>query len=78
MPIYEYHCSDCDRPFEELVMSSATAVSCPICSSSHVERQLSVFASRSGTGSTPSPSSASSDAGGFTGGSCCGGGCGCR
>ncbi|HVN84931.1 MAG TPA: zinc ribbon domain-containing protein [Candidatus Binatia bacterium] len=77
MPIYEYHCSDCDRPFEELVMSSTTAVCCPICSGTQVERQLSVCASRSGNGGGQAVSP-SADAGGFTGGACCGGGCGCR
>ena len=50
MPIYEYLCAKCDKPFEELVFSSETAVKCPRCHSGRVEKLLSVFA--------PPPSSA--------------------
>jgi len=76
MPIYEYTCPDCESPFEEIVRSSDTAVRCPHCGGDRVERQLSVFASRSGGSST-----ADCDAGAASGpvaGGCCGGGCGRR
>lgn len=71
MPIYEYLCNDCERPFEELVLSAGTTVSCPVCQGRHIERLLSVVNSRAGGSTEPSPA-----AGG--GGTCCGGGCGCQ
>ncbi len=71
MPIYEYLCAKCGKPFEELVSSSATAVKCPMCRSSRVERQLSVFAAHA-RGPEPVPPCAAK-AGGFTP-DCCGGG----
>jgi putative FmdB family regulatory protein len=43
MPLYEYRCRDCDHDFELLVRES-TAVECPACHGSHLEKQLSVFA----------------------------------
>ncbi|MBM3725852.1 MAG: zinc ribbon domain-containing protein [Acidobacteria bacterium] len=46
MPMYEYRCESCDRPFEKLRrMSEAdSATSCPHCQSSQVKRELSCFA----------------------------------
>ncbi|PJA26517.1 MAG: FmdB family transcriptional regulator [candidate division Zixibacteria bacterium CG_4_9_14_3_um_filter_46_8] len=44
MPIYEYHCAECHKDFEELVSSSFKGnIECPACGSSHSERLLSVF-----------------------------------
>jgi putative FmdB family regulatory protein len=40
MPIFDYHCCDCDADFELLVMSSTTP-NCPQCGSQHLEKQLS-------------------------------------
>jgi len=40
MPIFDYHCCDCDADFELLVMSS-TIPNCPQCGSQHLEKQLS-------------------------------------
>jgi putative FmdB family regulatory protein len=59
MPLFEFVCSDCDQPFEELVMSSSSIgqVTCPACSSSHVKKQISTFASKvAGGGSFASTS----------------------
>ena len=42
MPIFEYVCSECDKRFETLVRSD-TVVECPSCSSTKLEKQLSVF-----------------------------------
>jgi len=57
MPIYEYACSDCGHPFEALVRSD-TVVQCPSCHSTHLEKQLSVFATTSAsTDAAPMPSS---------------------
>ncbi|MBX3393730.1 MAG: zinc ribbon domain-containing protein [Phycisphaerae bacterium] len=50
MPIHEFHCSGCDRVFEELVRnrSDQDSVTCPHCRSRKVARQVSVFAARGG------------------------------
>ena len=52
MPIYEYHCRECDNRFERLVSMSTkdTDVECPACQKKDVERVLSVFAARAGAG----------------------------
>ena len=47
MPVYEFHCKDCGKPFE-ITRSAAefqpTKVKCPSCSSNKVERRwTSVF-----------------------------------
>jgi len=45
VPIFEYRCSDCDKQFEELVLSRSHArVECPQCSSTKVEQLISRFA----------------------------------
>lgn len=46
MPIYEYTCASCRKPFEKLVRSAneADGVPCPACGSKRTERALSVFA----------------------------------
>ncbi len=51
MPIYEYVCQKCGKPFEELVRGKE-AVKCPKCGSQQVERKLSTFATRGGGGNT--------------------------
>ena len=54
MPIYEFLCYECGQPFEELIFS-ASAVSgivCPSCESSHVEKQISTFATKVAGGSS--------------------------
>lgn len=43
MPLYEYHCEDCQRDFELLVRESTT-LECPHCHGARLEKQLSVFA----------------------------------
>lgn len=41
MPLFEYRCRSCDRPFEVLVTSrTADAVRCPACEGTEVERLL--------------------------------------
>ncbi|HGJ66284.1 TPA: zinc ribbon domain-containing protein [bacterium] len=45
MPLYEFHCKQCDHEFEELCSpSSINAVSCPKCKDSNVEKMMSAFA----------------------------------
>lgn len=59
MPIYEYTCSRCDKPFEKLVrsMNDSTPVKCPACGSDQTRRTLSVFAVGSEQGSRATESS---------------------
>ena len=49
MPIFEYQCEDCGAEFELLVRSDTQLV-CPICESTHLEKQLSVFATEKSAG----------------------------
>ncbi len=74
MPLYEYKCADCDRPFELLVASPALAdaVVCRYCGSDSVRRLISTFASHfsSDTFAMSAPKSGGGCA-------CGGGGCGC-
>jgi putative FmdB family regulatory protein len=77
MPIYEYHCDDCDNSFEALVRPGRPEdAACPQCHGAHLSREMSVFSSSAGASGY---SAAASD---FTpnrgGGGCCGGGCGCH
>lgn len=41
MPIYEYYCDDCKKPFEVFVRSINTPVTpvCPECGGQHVEKE---------------------------------------
>jgi len=49
MPLYEFHCAQCDRDSEILVRSSNwEGTKCPRCGSSRLEKKFSVFASTSG------------------------------
>ncbi len=48
MPIYEYHCNQCDNEFEKLVLKSSETIVCPKCKSAKVERLMSTFAFSSG------------------------------
>ncbi len=43
MPLYEYDCRACGRSFEQLIRG-ATALACPSCLSSDLERIVSGFA----------------------------------
>ena len=65
MPLYGFVCQDCQEEFEELVsISKLDQVSCPKCSSSSVERQLSLVASMKSTGGGAVSSSAACSTGG--------------
>ena len=74
MPLYEYKCADCERPFELLVASPALAdaVVCRYCGSDSVRRLISTFAAHS---SGETYAAATPRAGG--GCACGGGACGC-
>jgi putative FmdB family regulatory protein len=53
MPLLEFRCSECGTLFEEFFRPSDDRddVACPECGSPEVERQLSAFAMRTGSGS---------------------------
>ncbi|MCG8349326.1 MAG: zinc ribbon domain-containing protein [Chloroflexales bacterium] len=46
MPIYEYHCSDCNGRFQKLVQgfNDPTGLTCPRCGNEQVQRAISRFA----------------------------------
>lgn len=58
MPIYEFHCTACNKESEVLVRSSKwEGTPCPHCGSPKLEKKLSVFASNSAENhSSPPPS----------------------
>lgn len=64
MPLFEFVCSKCNQPFEELVRSASAVdeVICPACGSSEVIKQISMFASRAAGGSSFSLNAGSSAA----------------
>lgn len=69
MPIFEFMCTDCNEPFEELVRSANAieGVDCPSCGSTHVKKMISTFASKvAGSGTSSYTSSADSCAPGGT------------
>jgi putative FmdB family regulatory protein len=73
MPIYEYVCDDCQTHFEKIVFNKTQEIACPTCASKKNQIQLSVFSSANGSnGASAKPSTP------FSGGGCCGGGCGCN
>jgi putative FmdB family regulatory protein len=76
MPIYEYVCKDCEKPFEKLVFSGKEKVACPNCGGRRHALQLSVVATPAKLGSTPSycETGGSTQPGGM--GGC--GNCGCN
>jgi putative FmdB family regulatory protein len=50
MPIYEYHCDDCEESFEVFVRSVSAPAhpACTRCGSVHVEKQITAFATAGG------------------------------
>lgn len=45
MPIYEFECHDCGKPFEALTAGFSTDhVKCPECSGKNVKKKISSFA----------------------------------
>jgi putative FmdB family regulatory protein len=42
MPLYEYHCRECDQQVEILVRSSTEQPACPDCGSDELDRLISV------------------------------------
>jgi len=47
MPIFEFICSECKQPFEDLIFSNTTeGVLCPSCGSEQVKKKMSTFSSK--------------------------------
>ncbi len=70
MPIYEFHCEQCEQDSEILVrLSDWKGTKCPHCGSPKIAKKFSTFAS-AGTGEA-----ASGKANNGGGHHCCGGGC---
>ncbi len=61
MPIYEYQCRDCEKPFELFVrsVSKPPVALCPECGSDHVEKAVSAVATIGGTGTFANASASS-------------------
>ncbi|MDF1521047.1 MAG: zinc ribbon domain-containing protein [Brevefilum sp.] len=69
MPIYEYHCSNCNKEFEKLMGFSDPKINspeCPECQSNNTNRRLSKVASFNNRGSSFSNSSSCGSSGGFS------------
>lgn len=79
MPIYEYICKDCEKPFEKLLFNTKEKVVCPSCGGKHNTLQLSVIATPAKMGATPSycETGGSTRPGGPSGMGGCGN-CGCN
>jgi putative FmdB family regulatory protein len=72
MPIYKFHCGNCERDSEVLVRSSRWKGSkCPHCGSTKLSKKLSVFASAGASGGA---AEAPPCEGGTGSCGCCGGG----
>ena len=72
MPLYEYHCSDCDQTVEVLLRRPDEAPECPECHGSHLQRQLSVTSAPSVKSGRSLPTASGESCGAPR---CCGGGC---
>jgi putative FmdB family regulatory protein len=53
MPIFEFVCTECEKTFEELVLSLSKVdeVVCPACGGTKVKKKMSTFASKPAAGS---------------------------
>jgi putative FmdB family regulatory protein len=67
MPIYEFHCAQCEHDSEILVRSADwKGMKCPYCGSTKISKKFSTFAAAS---------AGKKSSGQKSGGHCCGGGC---
>jgi putative FmdB family regulatory protein len=73
MPIFEYICKDCKKRFEILVYG-AQQPQCPLCRSTNLDQQLSVFAVRAASASAAAACSSAAECPAASP-ACCGGRC---
>jgi len=73
MPIYEYHCNNCNKDFEYLIIGSAKP-NCPTCDSKKVKKQMSAcgFVSKGNNGASVKTSASSSSCESCAASSCAG------
>ncbi len=73
MPIYEYHCNECDKDFEYLVIGKPEPT-CTSCESQNVKKMMSAcgFYSKGSGGETVGSSAGASSCGGCAASSCAG------
>jgi len=76
VPIYEFHCADCDRSFEVFARPGHgdDGAKCPRCCGGRLAREMSTFAAHGSSADSAGTSAAVR----FTGGGGCGGGCVCH
>ncbi|MGK2906823.1 MAG: zinc ribbon domain-containing protein [Desulfuromonadales bacterium] len=55
MPLYEFHCTACDKTFEKLLKAHETTAACPGCQQP-AEKVVSMFTSSSNACAAPSGS----------------------
>ncbi len=48
MPIYEFHCQQCEQSFETLVRRSDETICCPACGSEQLQKLISAHSVGSG------------------------------
>ena len=60
MPIYEYHCSDCDKDFDVLLAHGEGATECRLCGGENLKRKFSCFSTRTDSYTASDVSAASS------------------
>ncbi|MFO7964280.1 MAG: zinc ribbon domain-containing protein [Desulfobacterales bacterium] len=72
MPIYEYHCNDCQHDFEYLVFGSDQPTECPECAGKKIQRLMSKcgFFSKGSGGETIKSSASNSGCSGCAANSC--------
>jgi len=69
MPIFEYHCTECDKDFELLVFGDEH-VSCPTCQGNKIKKLLSAFSHKSDDGFSSSHGSSCSSCSATSCGTC--------
>jgi len=71
MPIYEYHCVECDKNFETLIFGSEEP-ECPTCNGRNVHKLMSAcgFVSKGSGGETIGKSAGTSSCSGCSATSC--------
>ena len=69
MPLFDFICRACGKEFEALVMGSSKP-HCPECQSGELQKQMSVFAHRSGSDSSSSSGSSGSGCASCSSSSC--------
>jgi putative FmdB family regulatory protein len=70
MPIFEFHCKNCNQDFEKLVFGADPEVECPHCGQAKVEKLMSACTAKVGGKLTSTSSGSASACGSCSSGSC--------